>query len=205
MLNTDNKKFWQRTAWLYDFSRRPYIKAYEKMYEKIRGVLNTSMNVLEIATGTGLIAAAVADSCKHIEATDFSEKMIEQAKRKHSKNNLSFAVQNAAKLEYENSVFDAVIIANALHIMPRPEKALENIKRVLKKDGILIAPNFVFEGGIMEKAEMTFLKLLGYKNFSEWTRASYNEFICSNGWEIKDNEIIKATIKMAFITAVPKK
>lgn len=205
MKNTDNKKFWQKTARLYDFSRKTEIKAYEKMYEKIKGILNTSMNVLEIASGTGLISAAVADNCKHIEATDFSEKMIEQAKRKHNKNNLSFAVQDATKLTYKSNTFDAVIIANALHIMPYPEKALENIKRVLKDDGILIAPNYVFEGGVRETIQISFLKFLGYKNFSEWTRASYSKFIRLHGWRITDNEIIKGSIKMAFITAVSEK
>ncbi|MCR5024844.1 MAG: class I SAM-dependent methyltransferase [Lachnospiraceae bacterium] len=39
--------------------------------------------------------------------------------------------------------FDAVIISNALHIIPDPEKALSEINRVPKKDGILIAPNFI--------------------------------------------------------------
>ena len=35
-----------------------------------------------------------------------------------------------------------VLIANALHVMPEPEKALKEIDRVLKDKGILIAPEF---------------------------------------------------------------
>ena len=38
--------------------------------------------------------------------------------------------------------FDVVIVSNALHIVPQPEKALREIKRVLKDDGVLIAPTF---------------------------------------------------------------
>ena len=33
---------------------------------------------------------------------------------------------------------DVVIIANALHIVPEPEKVLSEIRRVLRKDGLLI-------------------------------------------------------------------
>ena len=35
----------------------------------------------------------------------------------------------------------AVLIANALHVMPEPEKALREIDRALRLGGILIAPN----------------------------------------------------------------
>lgn len=37
------------------------------------------------------------------------------------------------------------MIANALHIMPKPDEALKEIKRVLKLEGIFIAPTFVKE------------------------------------------------------------
>lgn len=39
-----------------------------------------------------------------------------------------------------------VIVSNALHILPKPEKALTEIRRVLKEDGVLIAPTFTHAG-----------------------------------------------------------
>ena len=39
-----------------------------------------------------------------------------------------------------------VIVSNALHIVPQPEKALAEIRRVLKDDGVLIAPTFTHAG-----------------------------------------------------------
>ncbi|MFQ9418242.1 MAG: class I SAM-dependent methyltransferase [Lachnospiraceae bacterium] len=47
--------------------------------------------------------------------------------------NLIFEVADATDLPYENHSFDVVLIANALHIMPEPEKALKEIERVLKR------------------------------------------------------------------------
>ena len=48
---------------------------------------------------------------------------------------LRFSVEDATSLPYADETFDAVLIANALHIMPRPEKALAEIYRVLKFPG----------------------------------------------------------------------
>ena len=50
------------------------------------------------------------------------------------------------RLPYADKSFDVVIVSNALHIVPQPEKALQEIKRVLKEDGVLIAPTFTHAG-----------------------------------------------------------
>lgn len=47
---------------------------------------------------------------------------------------------DATDLPYEDESFDAIVIANALHIMPNPEWAIREMKRVLKSDGVIIAP-----------------------------------------------------------------
>ena len=70
--------------------------------------------------------------------------MIKQAKRRGTTEKLSFCVADATALSYENENFDCVVISNALHIMPEPEKAMQEIRRVLKKDGILYAPTFLW-------------------------------------------------------------
>lgn len=86
------------------------------------------------------------------EATDYSENMIKEAEKRnqgeHKCEQLRFCVQDATNLTYEDEKFNVVVIANALHIMPQPEKALKEIHRVLKKDGILFAPTFVYERAI---------------------------------------------------------
>ena len=51
----DHKNFWDRNAGLYDCFMRKDRAAYEKIYELIRPVVKDK-TVLELATGTGLIA-----------------------------------------------------------------------------------------------------------------------------------------------------
>ena len=65
---------WDLYAPFYNASRKLERKAYEEMYKKIRKAIKDRY-VLELATGTGIIAKNVAQSARHIDATDYSEKM----------------------------------------------------------------------------------------------------------------------------------
>ena len=94
--------------------------------------------VLEIATGPGLIAKHVAGATERMISTDYSEGMIRQARKGTLPANLTFEVADATCLPYPDSSFDVVLIANALHVMPEPEKALREIDRVLRPGGVLI-------------------------------------------------------------------
>ena len=74
----ERKGFWDKNAGRYDRFMRKDRAAYEKMYELIRPVVKAK-TVLEVATGTGLIAKSIVDAAVHIEATDASAKMILEA------------------------------------------------------------------------------------------------------------------------------
>ena len=72
--------------------------------------------------------------------------MILEAKRDNQSAKLHFSVQDMFRLPYAQKSFEVVIVSNALHIVPHPEKALQEIRRVLKDDGVLIAPTFTTRG-----------------------------------------------------------
>ena len=133
--------FWNKNAKRYDRFMQKDAAAYRQMYELIRPVVK-SKTVLELATGTGLIAKHIVSAAKHIEATDASAKMIAEAKQDNCSAKLYFSVQDMFRLPYAPQSFDVVIVSNALHIVAHPEKALAEIRRVLKDDGVLIAPTF---------------------------------------------------------------
>ena len=140
-----HKSFWDRNAGRYDRFMRKDQAAYEEMYKLIRPVVKAK-TVLELATGTGLIAKNIVNAAAHIEATDASAEMIAEAKRDNRSAKLHFSVQDMFRLPYAEESFDVVIVSNALHIVPQPEKALAEIRRVLKDDGVLIAPTFTHAG-----------------------------------------------------------
>ena len=141
----EHKDFWGKNAGRYDRFMRKDGAAYEMMYEMIQPVVRHK-TVLELATGTGLIAKNIVNAAAHIEAADASAEMIAEAKRDTRSAKLHFSVQDMFRLPYAEESFDVVIVSNALHIVPQPEKALAEIRRVLKDDGVLIAPTFTHAG-----------------------------------------------------------
>ena len=160
-LKREHKNFWDRNAGRYDRFMRKDRAAYEKMYELIRPVVKAK-TVLELATGTGSIAKHIVNAAAHIEATDAAPEMIAEAKRDTRSAKLHFSVQDMFRLPYADKSFDVVIVSNALHIVPQPEKALQEIKRVLKDGGVLIAPTFTHAGNSFSgKVKAFFMKLAG--------------------------------------------
>ncbi|MCR4739324.1 MAG: class I SAM-dependent methyltransferase [Lachnospiraceae bacterium] len=176
-------------------------KAYEAIYKRIRTVVKDK-EVLEIATGPGVIAKQVAAEAKSMIATDFSEKMLAVAHRGEVPSNLKFEQADACDLPYEDNSFDVVIIANALHIIPEPEKALAEIRRVLKEDGILVAPNFIHDNknrisGAFSKA----LSAAGVVFEAKWDADGFISFLEANGFKVKDSKELKSTIPMVYTEA----
>lgn len=74
----ERKGFWDKNAGRYDRFVRNDRVVYEKMYGLIRPVVKAK-TVLEVATGTGLIAKSIVDAAAHIEATDASAKFMSMA------------------------------------------------------------------------------------------------------------------------------
>ncbi|MGL5434063.1 MAG: class I SAM-dependent methyltransferase [Lachnospiraceae bacterium] len=171
------------------FNRSAYLEMYSR--------------VLEIATGTGLIAINIAGFVQSVEATDFSPKMLEAAMKKDIPDNVHFSIEDAAALSFDDQTFDAVIISNALHIMPDPEMVLANIKRVLRPNGILIAP--VFSHGHLNNSTWnlnTFiLKLIGFETYSKWKPEEYVSFISENEFYIKTWKVLKAGFPLVYLEA----
>ena len=198
----EHKDFWDKNANRYDRFMRKDRAAYEEMYELIRPVVK-GKTVLELATGTGLIAKHIVTAAAHIEATDASGEMIAEAKRDSRSAKLYFSVQDMFCLPYAGKYFDVVIVSNALHIVPQPEKALIEIQRVLKEDGVLIAPTFTHAGNSFPgKVKAFFMKLAGFPLHSRWTSEEYLRFLRQNGWSVRKSAVLKASFPLTYAECV---
>ncbi|MGN0739537.1 MAG: class I SAM-dependent methyltransferase [Treponema sp.] len=185
-----NKEYWQKMAGFYTPFMKNNNKIYEAICKQVEPELNRKMTVLELACGTGQLSFPLAPKTAHWEATDFSEQMIKEARKRAKSNRLYFSVQDATNLPYADKSFDAVMIANALHIMPEPEKALGEIRRVLKDNGLLFAPTFVQQSDRKMSLRMRFLKLTGFKTYHKWNDEELLSFICENGFSIQKHSLI---------------
>lgn len=106
------------------------------------------------------------------------------------KNKISFGVQDATNLAYESGSFDVVVIANALHIMSESDAALQEIHRVLKADGILFAPTFVYEKGY-SKLLIRVMETVGFKTYHKWQKNDFAEYVGSFGFDIENVSLVK--------------
>ena len=191
----DNKKFWQRFAKLYSpFMERGNKQLYEQIKDEIKPLLNKDMCVLELACGSGQLSFRLCDYVKTWQATDFSENMIAEANKQPYPSSLTFDVQDATNLPYADKSFDVVVIANALHIMPEPDKAMKEIRRVLKDGGLLFAPTFVHGEGRKYKFRIKMMNLIGFKTYSKWNAEEFSKYVEGHGFSVQAEKIMGSTL-----------
>ncbi len=199
----NDKKFWDSQAKSYDKVVKLLTRnEYKSMYEFIEASLSQDMEVLEVATGTGLVAKKISDCVKSIEATDFSEEMIATAKKSEYASNIHFSCADIFNLPFEDNRFDTVIASNVLHIIPEPDKAMSEIKRVLKPNGLLIAPTFLWkELSFFGKIQKFFMLLKNFPLKTEWNEATFKDFINNNGFELTTFKLIKTSFDIGCLAA----
>ena len=192
------KKTWDLYAPIYKRAMKADQQIYDFMYERIPEMIREK-EVLELATGPGLLAKHVAPAARRIIATDYSEGMIAQAKKGEYPENLIFEVADATQLPYEDDSFDAVLIANALHIVSDPNQVLREIDRVLRPGGLLIAPNFVeHKGSLGSRIWSGILVLAGVRFEHQWSAQEYLDFLEDAGWHVTFSKEMAARIAMMY-------
>ena len=161
------------------------------------------MKVLELACGTGQFTQPLSVYAKEWVATDFSDKMVKECSEKIKGNNITYRVLDATNIECCDNSFDVVLIGNALHVMPEPEKALSEIYRVLNNDGKLFAPTFIVEDK-NESLRVKVLEKIGFRIYSKWNSESFIEFISKHGFEVIHKSEI-GTKQLTLLNIVAKK
>ena len=196
------KNFWDKCAKYYDRFLNRDAAAYEQLAEWLRPVVRQKA-VLELAAGTGQLAKQLVSAAGSIEATDASAAMIARASRENDSAKLHFSVQDMFCLPYADASFDVVIVSNALHIVPHPEQALREIRRVLKDDGVLAAPTFTHgENRLWENARAWGMQRAGFPLYSRWTSESYLDFLRRNGWAVQKSAVLKAAFPLTYAECV---
>ncbi len=126
------------------------------------GGIKKGKKILEIGCGTGLFTQKIARSGALINAIDISPRLIAKAKQNSMAENINFSVMNAEKTSFENETFDAVVGSSVLHHL-NLKPILHEIKRILKKDGIMIftEPNMLNPQIFIQKNVPFIKKLMG--------------------------------------------
>jgi SAM-dependent methyltransferase len=91
------------------------------------------MRVLDVASGPGGVAAVASDWGATPVGIDFSEHMVDLARREHP--TLTFEVGDAEALQFADGSFDAVLINFGVLHLAHPDTALSEARRVLRPGG----------------------------------------------------------------------
>jgi ubiquinone/menaquinone biosynthesis C-methylase UbiE len=106
----------------------------------------TDMRVIDIATGPGHTAAAVAPFVREVIATDIAPGMLDRARelaRARGLSNLMTASMDAEALDAEDASFDAATCRVAPHHFLDVDRALAEVARVLRPDGVFVVEDSV--------------------------------------------------------------
>lgn len=94
--------------------------------------------VLDIACGEGYGTYLLGQNALKVIGVDIDEKVIRFAKEKYKKDNLEFNSGNIENTGFEDYSFDVVVSFETIEHLANHAAAMNEIKRILKPDGILI-------------------------------------------------------------------
>ena len=96
--------------------------------------------VLETAVGTSRNLGYYSYDCE-VTGVDYSPNALEIALTKTSTTNITYKLEDMDTLSFKDSTFDTVVDTFGLEYNMNPRKALEEMRRVCKKDGLILLLN----------------------------------------------------------------
>lgn len=152
--------------------------------ETIRRKFGTKKGkLLDIGCGAGLYTNFLRKNLPHIEihGIDISKNAIVKAGKNYPK--IHFTSGSVYELPFPNNTFDIITVFCVLEHLESPEKALQEIRRVLKKNGIFYSITPV-EGDRMIFFQSKALNKKFHGHVQRYTRKSLQFLFRNNGYQI---------------------
>ena len=177
--------FWNKISPVYDLFENVYNrKVYKGTGIKVAEFIDKNDSVLECACGTGAITEEIAKKCRQVLATDFAEGMLKRASKKCRKYaNASFRQEDITDIKCEDESFDKVVAGNVIHLLPEPEKALNELLRVVRPGGKVIIPTYINMVRDSSGFAVKFIEKLGAEFKRQFDIDSYKKFFEDKGFK----------------------
>lgn len=142
--------------------------------------IDKGMKVLEVGCGTGVMwknKESFIRACSKLILSDFSEGMVAAARENIGNyDHVEYKVLDIQEIPYEDDTFDIVIANMMLYHVRDIDRALEEVRRVLKRNGSFYCATYG-ENGIIEYLS----KILAPYGVEDHTNKN---FTLQNGYEI---------------------
>ena len=180
----------------YDRNTKVYENAYALTIEKSMQYLTETDSVLDIACGTGIVTLEIARVVKEVTALDISPRMIEVIREKAGArgiNNIGCFAGEISDPALSGRSFDAVLLMNILHFIPKPGPFLDSVRALLKPNGyLLLASDCMAEKTSVPAAlRNSLLKLLsstGLIPFMDFlTENELTDMVCARGFSLLES------------------
>lgn len=210
-MSDDHTSFWAENARNFDKQSNPDI---DMLVKRICREVGRVQRVLDVATGTGIVALAMARQARQVDALDLEPEMIAVLREKAEASgvdNIAFRVQSAYELDFPDGMFDTVVILNSLHVMKTPETALRKACRVLRPSGVLLAPTYCHaETRDNLERYLHYASKSGHKSYHLFTCDSLCALINNCGFEVKKRETVEISyehqspgLMLGYVVACP--
>ena len=157
-----SSEYFAKVASHWDTIRQGYFD--ESVTEKVRelAVPTTNTTAVDLGTGTGFVAAALARRAKRLIGIDVSNEMIKVARKKledEDIRNVDMIVGSAEQIPLKSDSVELVVGNMVLHHIPEPQAAFAEMHRILKKGGKLVLTDLDKHGYEWFRKEMADLWL----------------------------------------------
>ncbi len=140
--------------------------------------------ILEVSFGSGYLMTQYAKDYFDIHGIDYNKKMLEITSKKmqSKKINAKLIKANVEELPFPDNTFDTVINTMAFTGYPDGDKAMSELKRVLKKDGRLLLVDFDYP---KDRNLMGYLIVRLWEKFGDVMK-DINSLLIKYGFDYKD-------------------
>ena len=185
--------FWDNVSGVYDLFENIYNKSvYQATGESVAKYIKNTDRVLECACGTGAISIFIAPVCKNLFVSDYSVGMLKQARKKlKNYDNIDYRRVDITDIEAEDNSFDVVVAGNVIHLLPDPQRAMNELTRVCKDGGRLVIPTYINGDEETNKLAVKFLEKLGASFKCQFDAESYEKFFEDMGYKNVTYEVVR--------------
>lgn len=187
--------FWDVVAPVYDLATLRGQEGARQAVAYTAERLTPADLLLDVACGTGLFACALAPQVWRVLACDISPAMVARTRaraRRKKLGNLAARTGDITALPLADDVVDAAVAGNVLHLLEEPERAVAELKRVVRPGGYIAVPCYVLTGSTRDTGHRPLWHHAGFSPAQQWQAEDLLSHLEHWGLHVENHRVFAA-------------